>query len=336
MVDVVIVGGGVAGLAAAAHLQQRGISWQLLEARDRLGGRVFTAPDSKQRPVELGAEFVHGDAPEVREMAARESLSLLPVSPAQWCAAEGGIRPDPSWWRNIRDVSSMARSDGPDRTVAEFLQAESAALNEEDRRRAIAFFEGFNAADHTRLSERSIAGSAEAAESTSRFAAGYGALVDRMAAGLDPNRIRRSRPVKAIDWSRGRVTVSSSDGDRLEARQAICQPVFSSRLSERRVASSGARSPSPSADWEMRSAWEMWLGPRSFSVSRSGWRRDSDPSSPGIPLRSATSASRRVRSRHGGREGQRCLISSPGPVVRRPARCCAPAATACSRSPERI
>jgi monoamine oxidase len=59
--DVVIVGGGVAGLAAAGRLGEAGRRVILLEARARLGGRVHTVLDpGSQHPIELGAEFVQG------------------------------------------------------------------------------------------------------------------------------------------------------------------------------------------------------------------------------------------------------------------------------------
>jgi monoamine oxidase len=59
--DVVVIGAGASGLAAARALQDEGFDVVVLEARDRVGGRVFTQRDAKtQYPIELGAEFIHG------------------------------------------------------------------------------------------------------------------------------------------------------------------------------------------------------------------------------------------------------------------------------------
>ena len=62
--DVAIIGGGVAGLAAAGELAAHGVSVALLEARGRLGGRVHTLYDpAHPLPVELGAEFIDVPGP---------------------------------------------------------------------------------------------------------------------------------------------------------------------------------------------------------------------------------------------------------------------------------
>jgi monoamine oxidase len=60
------VGAGAAGLAAAVELGQAGLSVTVLEARDRIGGRIFTQSDpSSGAAIELGAEFIHGLPPEI-------------------------------------------------------------------------------------------------------------------------------------------------------------------------------------------------------------------------------------------------------------------------------
>ena len=55
--DVLIVGAGMAGLAAARSLAEAGRSVCILEAQNRIGGRILTARSTDGQPVELGAEF---------------------------------------------------------------------------------------------------------------------------------------------------------------------------------------------------------------------------------------------------------------------------------------
>ena len=64
-VKVVVVGAGVSGLSAAQHLvASKGVeSVVVLEARERVGGRVHTRPVGRRRPLELGAEWIRGACP---------------------------------------------------------------------------------------------------------------------------------------------------------------------------------------------------------------------------------------------------------------------------------
>jgi renalase len=59
--STLVIGAGVAGLNAAHNLQQAGEQVTILEARDRVGGRVETNRTFAGCPVEFGAEFIHGD-----------------------------------------------------------------------------------------------------------------------------------------------------------------------------------------------------------------------------------------------------------------------------------
>ena len=59
VVDVVVVGAGIAGLTAAAELSTRGHRVRVLEARDRVGGRVWTETVDGQA-VDLGAQWLEG------------------------------------------------------------------------------------------------------------------------------------------------------------------------------------------------------------------------------------------------------------------------------------
>jgi monoamine oxidase len=77
MPEVIVVGAGVAGLACAADLARAGVDVLVLEARDRIGGRVLTHRPADGGPaVELGAQIVHGDRNPVHTL-----LGPLPAAP---------------------------------------------------------------------------------------------------------------------------------------------------------------------------------------------------------------------------------------------------------------
>ena len=78
IMDALIIGGGIAGLVAARHLTEAGLRVTLLEARDRLGGRIYTE-STGEFPVELGAEFVHGRPDEILAIAAEGATPIVPV-----------------------------------------------------------------------------------------------------------------------------------------------------------------------------------------------------------------------------------------------------------------
>jgi monoamine oxidase len=59
--STIVLGAGMAGISAAHDLQKAGEPVIILEARDRIGGRVFTRRDLADFPVELGAELIHGN-----------------------------------------------------------------------------------------------------------------------------------------------------------------------------------------------------------------------------------------------------------------------------------
>ena len=70
MASILVIGGGIAGLTVAYELSKQNHLVTILEAKQRLGGRIHTLVDNSfSQPVELGAEFVHGDLP--------QTLSLL-------------------------------------------------------------------------------------------------------------------------------------------------------------------------------------------------------------------------------------------------------------------
>ncbi|WP_461030862.1 FAD-dependent oxidoreductase, partial [Streptomyces sparsus] len=78
--DVVIIGAGLAGLAAAHHLSNAGVAVTVLEAADRIGGRLATDRTDGYL-LDHGAQLFCQDWPELARCHGLESLALRPFSP---------------------------------------------------------------------------------------------------------------------------------------------------------------------------------------------------------------------------------------------------------------
>ncbi|MEJ6395371.1 NAD(P)/FAD-dependent oxidoreductase [Gymnodinialimonas sp. 2305UL16-5] len=78
-VNVIVVGGGAAGLAAAAEVERHGLTCQLLEAQARLGGRIHSAPVADDVPFDRGAQMINGDMTEVLALARTAGLHCAPI-----------------------------------------------------------------------------------------------------------------------------------------------------------------------------------------------------------------------------------------------------------------
>src|SRR5918995_750835 len=83
-----VVGAGLAGLAAAERLAEAGRPVTVLEARSRIGGRVWTVDDGGPLPIELGPEWV-GDEGEVHDLLARAGARLTESRGHQYRRVDG-------------------------------------------------------------------------------------------------------------------------------------------------------------------------------------------------------------------------------------------------------
>lgn len=230
--DVIIIGAGAAGLAAAAELGRAGRKALLLEARDRIGGRVWTQhPAGLAAPVELGAEFIHGrpavtfalmrDAriPTVVAPMVRRALrrgQLRPRNDAVFAAIERVLR---------RHAAQLAQKDV---SFATFLASVRHELSPEALAFARMRVRGYDAADPARVSARSIAAewTGEGNEHGHfRPAGGYGPLLTTLAGRAgDAVRLELQSVVRTVRWARETVEIDGvcrGKPFRVRARRAI-------------------------------------------------------------------------------------------------------------------
>ncbi|MYC55468.1 MAG: FAD-dependent oxidoreductase [Chloroflexi bacterium] len=213
--NVIVIGAGIAGLSAAHHLKQAGIDATVLEARDRIGGRVWTNRDFADIPVEFGAELIHGRGAEVNtwrwvrklglrtwhwnklddSMIRTESGEWLTMGEARAQSAELdvtrswqlGDAPEP---RDNEDLGSYLRRIGFSPAQMRYAQRSFANAEGDDMR-------FLNAKSHAHLFHDS---DANEDYSDHRILDGYYAYTSQLAAGLD---IHLNCAVSHIDWSHG-------------------------------------------------------------------------------------------------------------------------------------
>ena len=212
--DVIVIGGGVAGLAAAGALGRRGFNVTLIEARDRLGGRILTVrPAGWGRAVELGAEFIHeGNAPLWR-VVRKAGLKTARGAARHWLFHEGKMKRMDNLAERIERVTSGIDPEkaGPE-TVAAFLRGHAETLSAEDGAVVGNFIEGFEAAPLNEMSARSVAGATLEDEKQFLLPGGYDGVVTALAEALPARRVDvvRSEPVLTINWRRGAAVVRTA------------------------------------------------------------------------------------------------------------------------------
>ena len=106
--QVVILGAGAAGMAAALELRRRGVPFRIFEASNRWGGRVLTLNDfnSAAQTAEMGAEWIHADHSLVLGLARDLKVNITEVHEllsAQSFWFNGKLISDSDMWRGLRE-----------------------------------------------------------------------------------------------------------------------------------------------------------------------------------------------------------------------------------------
>jgi monoamine oxidase len=204
----------VAGLSAARALSDGGLSVIILEARDRIGGRIFTRHiPSFPTPIELGAEFIHGDPREIWDVVDAAGLTAVEVPDTHWESLGGALKESDFWPRWETIVRQMREAGAPDRPFSQFIQERYGAEDQlEIKRLALDYVEGFNAAKAGRISVAALVEMEGGGDFAFRILNGYDQVAHYLLAGCDPQRfaLRLGVVASEINWTRGGVKVIAS------------------------------------------------------------------------------------------------------------------------------
>jgi monoamine oxidase len=212
--SIIVIGAGAAGLAAARALAEAGHAPLVLEAGRGVGGRVRTLRDPRfPVPVELGAEFIHG-RPDATFGLLREAGPLAIDLPFEhYQKRHGRLSRLDEFSEELGTVMGGLSRLRRDASFADYLRTHRNG-SRDARRMAVAFVQGFDAADPERVSANSLAEEQEGMgdvgeEMQFRPLAGYGPLMGWLAAAARAKdaRIELGAPVREIRWSRARAEV---------------------------------------------------------------------------------------------------------------------------------
>lgn len=216
-VDVVIVGAGCAGLGAAKRLRDAGLSFRVVEAMDRIGGRAWTTTTDFGVPFDIGCAWLH---------AADRNPFFPEAQAAGWTLHHHDMGLDHLWFGKRRATpEEMGRVSAADAALQACLEAHdgpddrlSSLIADCHCLRANSTFSGpmdFGADDD----EISIADYQAAADLDPNYFTkeGYGALIHRWGADVP---VTTGCPVRRIRWDGPGVEVETARGT-IRAKAAI-------------------------------------------------------------------------------------------------------------------
>jgi monoamine oxidase len=212
------MGAGASGLTAAAELARAGVSALLVDARDRVGGRIWSHPEpGLPVPVELGAEFIHGRAESTFALLDKAGGAAVDTDGEHRTLRGGRLVASQDLFAEIRVAMKRTRVlDRKDMAFDVFVERHLQELSHDARAYALTLVQGFDAADTKRASARAIVeewtGGASVEAPQFRPLGGYGSLLAHLSAGLRGSSVdlQLDTVVRTVRWSRGSVRIKGT------------------------------------------------------------------------------------------------------------------------------
>lgn len=228
--SMIVLGAGMAGLAAARDLADVGRKVTVLEARNRLGGRVYTRRDIVPGvPVEMGAEYLHGERVPTWDLVRKLGLDAL-----HWEKLDDSLvrlesgelvtmrearetRPDFDVTRTW-DLPDIPPQDGDESLHQYLTRVGFTEVQLQYTRRSYVNAMAENIHRISTAEARAGWLDETAGSQDWRVMGGYDALIDHLAADID---VRLNTVVAHIDWTGEQVRVETTDGETFQAEQVL-------------------------------------------------------------------------------------------------------------------
>lgn len=234
--DTVVIGAGAAGLMAALDLTAAGHDVEVIEARERVGGRAHTVRFPDGRFANAGAEWINPEHHEVLGLVERHGLGLRSGGGFEALVVDGWAQVDePGDAERVEEALEDLEGrltdlehpwEDPVARVMDRRSAtdwmDSAGLAPSERAWMTAYIRTEYMVEPEELSELALALAAEldSGDTAYRIAGGTAELTDAMARELGEDRIRRGDPVRSVEHGQAGVVVRTG-GHAVAADRAV-------------------------------------------------------------------------------------------------------------------
>jgi monoamine oxidase len=223
---ILIIGAGAAGLAAAYELSLVDKKLIVLEARDRIGGRIYSIRDERfAQTVEAGAEFIHGELPVTLNLLKKAGIEHYRANGRMWEVEKGQIKKNNEfivgWNKLMKELKALKT----DIAIKDFLEEHFPDEKDRELRESvIGFVQGYDAADITKASSFALKEEWEKDdEHQERIENGYGQLMNYLVGEIKSrgSNVLLSKVVKQITWQKGRGEVITNTNEIFVASKVL-------------------------------------------------------------------------------------------------------------------
>jgi len=223
---VIVIGAGASGLMAAKQLAEAGMEVLVLEARDRVGGRIHSFSQAGSKNVyEGGAEFIHGNLPVTLSLLEEAGISYTEIEGAmiehfnnEWSAA-GEVLEGASLLEEKLAALQY------DLSIVDFLNTHFASDPFTGLRQSVlGYIQGYYAADPRRTSAKTFYKEWKSEdEQQYRVNGGYGSMIEYLVKCIEQHggKMITGTIIKHIDWKGDEVIARSSAGSIYHANKII-------------------------------------------------------------------------------------------------------------------
>src|SRR6185369_3478655 len=212
--DVLIIGAGVCGLMTALILAKKGKQVEIVEARNRTGGRIETVqPLSFNRPIETGAVFIHGNQPHTIRLLNEFGIKYHKTHGQIWQVQHDDFKKEKDFIEDDDHVLEKSLKElNEDISIEQFMDTYLAGDKYTSLKKSLRkFVEGYDAADISRASALGLKEEWLNEDDQYRIEGGYGSLINALTDACEKAgcKIHLSAIITSIEWQIGFVTAIS-------------------------------------------------------------------------------------------------------------------------------